>query len=356
MRIVRLTTSLDFGGQEKKYISFTNIKNRLLNQYVFAAIGRGGYAEQNLKTKGFEVYIFNRNPSVVNFFNIFILYRRFRRIKPDIVHTAAAEANFHGILAARLAGVKIVIAEEIGFPSHSLKAQLVFSIIYRLVRVVVCVSEAVRDFLVEIGEIPAEKGVVIYNPVSPSKHVKREIQPYFTIVTVGRLETVKNHRLLLEVLAELSDKSIRLILVGDGSERPNLEETIDQLNLKEQVWITGFISEPEQFLAKADLFVLPSLSEGFGIAAVEAMQMGVPSLCSKVGGIPEFIEDGKNGWLFDPHDKSELIAKIELILEMDREKRDTVGMHGRSSVADRFSEERYIEILEGLYEELARGD
>jgi glycosyltransferase involved in cell wall biosynthesis len=356
VKIVRLTTSLDFGGQEKQYISFTNASSKLKHEYVFAAIGNGGDASRNLKEKGFEVNVFNRNPSVMNFSNLFILYRWFRSVKPDIVHTAAAEANFHGTLAARLAGVKIVVAEEIGFPNHSAKARMVFSIIYRLVRKVVCVSHAVLDFLIKIGEIPLPKGEVIYNPVTIPNKVERDPQPYFTIVTVGRLEKVKNQRLLLEAMASFSNKSVRLILVGDGSERQNLESMIDQLKLKERVRITGFVPEPAQYLAKADLFVLPSLTEGFGIAAVEAMHTGVPCLCSEVGGIPEFIEDGKNGWLFDPSSKSDLIAKLELILEMDREERIAVGIQGRNSVRHRFSEERYIETLESFYDKLAKGD
>src|SRR5690606_31379839 len=109
-----------------------------------------------------------------------ILYRWLRKLKPDIVHTAAAEANFHGVVAARLAGVKVVIAEEIGFPNHSLKARLVFSAIYRLVDRVICVSQAVLDFLVNIKEIPLGKGQVIYNPVTPPKEVARDSQQHFT--------------------------------------------------------------------------------------------------------------------------------------------------------------------------------
>src|SRR5690606_12125428 len=160
------------------------------------------------------------------------------------------------------------------------------------------------------------------------REVARDSQQYFTLVTVGRLEKVKNQRLLLHGLEALKDKSVRLRVVGDGSERLNRQTEIERLGLQQRVLITGFVSEPALYLAKADLFVLPSLSEGFGIAAVEAMHQGIPCLCSKVGGIPEFIKDGKNGWLFNPESKFDFMTKLESIRNMDTGDRIAVGLRG----------------------------
>lgn len=356
LKIIRLTTFLDFGGQEKQYISFTNFNEDKSFNYVFAAIGKGGYAEQDLRKKGFEVKIFDQNPSIIRLFNIWLLYKWFRKIKPDIVHTAVAEANFHGIVAAKLAGVKTIIAEEVGIPNHSRTARRVFKNLYKLANAVVCVSQAVKDFLVLIGEIPAEKGVIVYNPVSRSKSINRKPQPYFTIVSVGRLESVKNQQLLVQTLPKLNDSSIRLILVGDGGDRKFLDDQIQKLKLQDRVLITGFVSDPEKFLVKAHLFVLPSLSEGFGIAVVEAMQLGIPCLCSQVGGIPEFIEEGKTGWLFSPKNEDEFCQKLKSIINMDSNLRQRVGIRGEESIGDRFSEKRYIENLENLYQKLAADD
>ena len=354
MKILRLTTFLDFGGQEMQYISVGNAKCKLKMDYVFAAIGKGGYASEKLRDQGFTVKVFDRNPSAGNLSIIFILYRWFRQLRPDIVHTAAAEANFHGVLAARLAGVKVVVAEEIGFPRHSKKARLVFSLLYRWVDRVICVSHAVRSFLVELGEIPMEKGVVIYNPVRPLRHFPSDPQPYFTLVSVGRLEHVKNQRMLLRAVAALKDKQVRLILVGEGSERSGLEQEIEVLGLAGRVLISGFVPDPERYLAKASLFVLPSLSEGFGIAAVEAMHAGVPCLCSGVGGIPEFITEGESGWLFNPTRLEELVSKLEYLLAMDTEKLKTVGLRGQESVKNRFSENIYVAQLESFYRQMVK--
>jgi len=353
MKIIRLTTLLDFGGQEKQYISFTNQKELLQNEYIFGAIGFGGFAEDDIKRKGFQVKIFDQNPAVSNLKNIWTLYKWFRNEKPDIVHTAVAEANFHGIIAAKLAGVKVIIGEEAGFPNHSTKAKIIFKQVYKFANKVIGVSKSVKDFLVEIQEIEPSKGEVIYNPVTPPKIVDRELQDVFTIVSVGRLEIVKNQQLLITAFSKLKNKYSKLILVGEGRERSNLENLVKKLNLEDRVSITGFTSNPELYLAKADLFVLPSLSEGFGIATVEAMQVGIPCLCSRVGGIPEFIEDGQTGWLFDPESEAELRKKIEDIFEMPSVERKNVGNQGQKAVSTRFSEEIYIKTLEDFYQNLA---
>lgn len=352
MKIVRITTLLDFGGQERKYISFTQNPSWLVNDYIFAAIGHGGHAEKQIRNRGFDVIIFNQKPNISNLKNIWVLYKWFRKIKPDLVHTAAAEANFHGTIAARLAGVKVVVAEEIGFPNHSSKARVVFRMIYNWCDKVICVSKAVQQFLVAINEIKPQKGVLIYNPVGEPKSIERALSDAFTIVCVGRLEKVKNQQLLIKSFARLKDKSAKLILVGDGREKENLQKLITDLDLDSRVEITGFSATPEKYLAQANLFVLPSLSEGFGIAVVEAMQQGLPCLCSSIGGIPEFIEENKTGWMFNPTKEDELYEKLEVITALPQAERNDVGAKAKAYVLQNFSEKKYVTELEKLYQQL----
>lgn len=354
MRVIRLTTLLDYGGQERKYISFVeNGKKALKNDYFFAALGHGGHAEKFILEKGFPVKIFNSKPSITNLKNIWLLCKWFKTIKPDIVHTAAAEANFHGIIAAKMAGVKVIIAEEIGFPKHSKIAKIIFKYLYKLTNKVICVSEAVKNFLININEIKDYKGIVIYNPVSESKTLERTLLNEFTIVSVGRLEIVKNQQLLIKAFSKMDNLSAQLILVGDGRERENLEQLIASLHLENRVKITGFVSNPEFYLCQAHLFVLPSLSEGFGIAVVEAMQQQVPCLCSNVGGIPEFITENETGWLFDPNNEEELVAKMNTIIASPYREVQLIGTNGKNHVNERFTSEKYITNLENLYQDLS---
>ncbi len=355
MKVIRLTTFLDFGGQERKYISFVeNSTATLRNEYIFAAIGHGGHAEKSLLKNGFEVKIFNLNPKIKNLKNIWVLYKWFKTIRPNIVHTAAAEANFHGVIAAKLAGVKVIIAEEIGIPKHSYLARFIFKFVYLFTNKVICVSKSVKNFLIETGEISDSKGKVIYNPASISKiKDEKNLPDCFTIVCVGRLEKVKNQRLLISAFSKLNNSSAKLILVGDGRDRLFLEELIKQLKLEERVTITGFVPSPDFYLNQAHLFVLPSFSEGFGIAVVEAMLYAVPCLCSNVGGIPEFISDSETGWLFDPKNEHDLVSKLNILIEMPYTEIKLIGEQGKSYVDNRFTPAIYKVNIENLYQELS---
>ena len=355
MKILRLTTLMDFGGQERKYLSFTKDPELLHHQYVFAAIGYGGNAEKILRKRGFEVHILNSKFSIKNLTNIWKVYRLIKKVKPDIVHTAAGEANFHGIIAAKLAGVQSIIGEEIGIPSHSKKAQKIFRIVYKSAKKVICVSKAVKNYLIEVGEISAEKAELIYNPANaPDFERSNSHSNIFNIVYVGRLERVKNVEILLKAFAKISSENVALTIVGDGTERLKLERLADELSISTKIKFVGFSQNPYGYLADADLFVLPSLSEGFGIAAVEAMLMKVPVLCSNVGGIPEFVNDNINGWLFDPLQEAELSKKLKNTTLMNKTELQKIGMKGYEDVSDLFTEKKYVQNLENLYERISK--
>lgn len=351
MKIIRLTTALDFGGQEKQYLSFTEHPDLLNMEYIFAAIGHGGYAEKELVNRGFEVKIFNNNPKILNLLNIWKLYQWFRKERPDIVHTAAAEANFHGTIAAKLAGVKIIIAEEIGLPNHSIISRKVFRQIYKQINCVICVSQAVKNTLISFNEIKESMGIVVYNPVSVPKILTEKRSDVFHLVYVGRLEKIKNVDFLINWVARLkTTKKIRLTIVGEGTERRALENLVDRYCLNDQIVLTGFLDKPESIVSQANLFVLPSLSEGFGIAVVEAMLQGIPCVCSNVGGIPEFIVDNENGWLFDPTCEESIDQKMNHILNLSIEEIKSIGLKGRNSVIGKFSIKRYVERIQSIYE------
>ncbi|UFK97097.1 glycosyltransferase [Kaistella faecalis] len=349
MKVLKITTLLDFGGQEKQYVSFTEKPELLKNHYIFAAIGHGGSAEKFIREKGFPVHILNRNFSIKNLCNIWTVYKLIKKVKPDVVHTAAAEANFHGIIAAKLAGVKYIIGEEIGIPNHSPIGQKIFSLVYRLADQVICVSQSVKKHLVKTGEIPQKKGVVIYNPVSVPKNYTLNRTAKFNLVYVGRLEKVKNVESLIHAFSQIKEDHLQLTVVGDGRERVALENLVNQLGLKDSIVFEGYQSEPAKFLCIADLYVLPSYTEGFGIAAVEAMFLKIPVLATQVGGVPEFINHGVNGWLFNPDSVEDLVGKLTHILSLCKHERQLIGEKGFEEVSNRFTVDKYVDNLENLY-------
>lgn len=351
MKVIRITTFLDYGGQEKQYISFTDRPELLKNDYVFASIGNGGFAENILKERGFIVKTFDLTVAHKNLRNIFILYRWMRKQKIDIVHTAASEANFHGVIAAKLAGVPIIIAEQIGVPnSHSPKASYIFRLIYKLTNRLIAISENVKNVMVRQKEAEAKNIDVILNPVStPVSYSKIQSQK-FQWVCVSRLVPRKNTITLINAFSKLNPKKRgELHIVGDGTEKRNLENEVKKLKLNHEIFFHGFQSEPEKFISQADVFVHPAFDEGFGIVVIEAMLQKKACLCGKGGGIPEYLTDNKNGWFFDPFSVDDLTVKMENILELEKEEINKIGECAYEKAIHKFTIENYVENLESLY-------
>lgn len=351
MKILRLTTLLDFGGQEKQYISFTDRPELLHNEYLFASIGHGGYAEKILKERGFKVKVFNLPVAHKNLKNIFILAKWIREQKPDIVHTAASEANFHGILAAKIAGVPIIIAEQIGVPnSHSVKASYIFRLLYKLTTRLVAISENVKQVMVEQKEAKPDKIEVVLNPVSAPAFYPKTPKEKFQWIFVSRLVPRKNTETLIAAFSKL-DKNKRgeLHIVGDGTERQKLEKQVKQLGLTTEVFFHGFQPKPDKFISQCDVFVLPAFDEGFGIVVIEAMLQKKACLCGKGGGIPEYLINNVNGWFFDPYDVRDLVEKMVYILELDKNRIIEIGDKAFHMAKEKFTVEKYIENIENLY-------
>jgi glycosyltransferase involved in cell wall biosynthesis len=134
------------------------------------------------------------------------------------------------------------------------------------------------------------------------------------ITSVGRLVSVKNHRLVLSALEDLQDINLQYWIVGDGPLKDDLAEQVKNSGLDGRVRFFGYQEDIAPILANSDIFVLPSLYEGFGLAAVEAMAMGLPVIASNVEGIREIIgEQLCCGYLVDPTDHKKL---AELIREL----------------------------------------
>ncbi len=153
----------------------------------------------------------------------------------------------------------------------------------------------------------------------------------FVIISVAALHERKGLNYLIEAFAKVADKKdkVKLVIVGEGPERKKLEKLIKNLNLDDKVTLTGTQNEIARLLKSSDLFVLPSLREAFGLAIVEAMDVGIPVIGSNTGGIPEIIEDGKTGLLVEPKDLESLKDKILQLIENQplRQKLTYVASH-----------------------------
>jgi glycosyltransferase involved in cell wall biosynthesis len=144
-----------------------------------------------------------------------------------------------------------------------------------------------------------------------------------------------------------------LWIVGDGGERAALEQQIESLGIRERVRFHGYQSNPSALVRQCDIYVQPSLTEGFGIALVEAMGCAVPVIATAVGGAPEIIEDGRTGWLIRETTPERIAAALLEAWKHGPERLFEMGQAARASVEGRFEPVIYVRELEALYGQIA---
>ncbi len=355
--VINVLTSLDFGGVESRMQLIARNVNLSKFNHAFCAIGAGGSAQKTLKNLGMQSDALGCNVKIPSISAVFALWRYFKKHKPQVVHLRGAEANFHGAIAARLAGIPVVVAEEIGIPNHSAKAKRIFAWAYSYCDRIVAISQAVKDGVIAMNEAHASQIQVVYNPFSP-----QEFKPLskrsdnLCLGFVGRLEPVKNPMVTVEAVALLRDMGIKaeLHIVGNGSLRPVLELKIKELNLCTQVQLHGFQENPFALLEKCHFYLQPSLTEGFGLAVCEAMSAGLPVIATARGGVPEIIEHDKTGWLLHEPTAKALAEMIQFANRYNDDELQSIAIKGRDEVLQRFAIENYLNQLDELYDRLLR--
>jgi glycosyltransferase involved in cell wall biosynthesis len=289
------------------------------------------------------------------------LTRLLRRERPDILHASSSKAGVLGRVAALLARVPIRIFTAHGwaFTAHAGLASLLYRWADRLVRpltsVTVCVAEQQRAAGIAARTCDPERTVVIPNgvDVAGAPRARLDGRPP-VVVAVGRLKPPKDALTLVRALVRLPRGSYEARIVGDGPDRPRVEEEIRSLGLTEHVRLAGDRRDVPAQLAAADVFVLSSASEGMPVSVLEAMAAGLPVVASRVGGVPELVAEGESGLLVDPGEPDELAAAL-LRLVQDPELRRRLGAAGRARAEQRFDVDAFRRAHVELYSrELAR--
>jgi glycosyltransferase involved in cell wall biosynthesis len=225
---------------------------------------------------------------------------------------------------------------------------------------VVAISGKIFHLLIEAG-VKHEKIRLIHSGIDPrpfeAAAADRDAHGAPVVVgTAAVLEQRKGHRTLLEAARRLKAQGLpmKYYLAGAGSLRKSLEEKSIQLGLKEEVEFLGFVYDIPAFLTKVDIFVLPSLFEGLGVSALEAMAAAKPVVASRVGGLPELVVDGVTGFLVAPQD-AEALAGAVAKLAADRALARRMGQSGRERLKAHFTMEQMSKKNEAYYYDLLGG-
>jgi glycosyltransferase involved in cell wall biosynthesis len=282
------------------------------------------------------------------------LIRLCRKVRPHIVHAHSSKMGVLGRLAAWLARVPVRVLTVHGwsFAAYNGLARSVFLWIERLMRplttMVVCVAEATRQEGLAAGTCDPQRTVVIHNAVAvrtfrPTSRRGGTVE----VVGVGRFAYPKDFTTLLDALT-LVAAPCRVRLAGDGPALPTVASALARNGLSHRVELLGARADVPNLLARSEVFVLSSRSEGFPVSVLEAMAAGLPVVATDVGGVREAVEDGETGFLVPAADSEALAGALERLL-VDGELRRRLGAAGRARALSRFDVSHYRAAYGELY-------
>lgn len=297
MKIVNVITTIELGGAEVQLLQTTkNLRAHGIDVSVVFLKG-----QLDLYSEFSEIGCELINLSGLSLIRQTRFLRRFTvRQEQSIVHAHLSRSELLTYIATLFTKVSFVITRHNSEPFWPNAPRIISSFLSRLIlnkasRVIV-ISKAVLEFLVSSKEIRVDllqKVCLIYYGFSDSKKALKRAKDSYKIVTVGtiaRLEAQKDLGTLLKAVSRLTKVcDVRLDIVGEGSQKTNLENLSREIGIKGVTRFLGKTTEIEKFLSSLDVFVLPSKYEGFGAVLVEAMKVGVPIVASNTSSIPEVL-------------------------------------------------------------------
>jgi glycosyltransferase involved in cell wall biosynthesis len=375
LRVLAVIASSEVGGAERVLVSLLKGLDRNRFDVWVACHDHGPMVDEYRRVAaGLRTF------DLLDVFNprtVIAVARLMRELRCQIVHTHLWTADVLGGLAAALARVPIRVATvhggyfqafEEGRAARARKVALsrTYRCAYRLFDRVIGVSRAVAEDLVRRPGIRVNAGRVttIHHGLDPAgaawpgvpvDRKSLEVSPSAPVlVTVANFFPIKGHRWLVEAMPRIVQRypEAILVLAGEGEGLPAIRRQVERHGLGRHVRFVGSRREALGLIALSDVVVVPSLSEGLGLVVLEALALGKPVVATRVGGIPEIIEDHETGLLVPPKDPVALSEAILAVLS-NHGLAVRLGRNGRQVVHGRFAADTMIRQTEQLYLELA---
>lgn len=372
--VMHLSASIQMGGAERVILQLANsLKNSAFNLIVTSFVqdwkSNNNFIEA-LKAQGINtrtITMSKKYPTgwwnpIRNFFDLCHLIKA---EKIQILHTHGYRSNIIGLLASILLRVPIVTTVH-GWTNHTNNVKLyeyLDRFFLRFFDKIIAVSDSIKNTLLN-SRISIHKIEKIYNTinckevndgVSVDEIRKRfHLSPNDKLVgTIGRLSKEKGVHYLLKAGSEIiaTYPNVKILIIGNGPERQNLEILAKQLRISENVIFCGFQKNVTEFYHLIDIVVLPSITEGLPIVLLEALTYSKPVVATRVGGIPEVITNGKTGILVEPQNPSRLAEGIIRILRNSDETNRMVS-EGRKLVEEHFNSKDWGKKIEKVYQEI----
>jgi glycosyltransferase involved in cell wall biosynthesis len=360
MRVVHLIKATRIGGAERHLlILLTALRARGIDAHLLMLVEPTN-PMTNMLQEAQERGIPIQSLTIGRDYDPFTLLRIRRALvalRPDLVHTHLIHADIWGLPAAKLAGVKTVISgrhNDDEFRHHALVRRL-NALWWRGFTGGIAISESIRDFTIAVEGAPPPKIRVVtygfeYTPPQPHelekarRTLREELHVPADTLLIGlacRLVEQKGVSYALQAFQQLYAEfpQVHCIIAGEGDLRGQLESEAQRLGIAARTHFLGWRANIPHLLAGLDVFLMPSLWEGFGLVLLEAMSKRVPIIASAVSAIPEVVQDGETGLLVPPRDPSALAEALRRMLP-DRALRAYLGLNGEDRLEALFSADR----------------
>lgn len=361
MNILYLTNHLNVGGITNYILTLTKgMKEK--GHCIYLASSGGELLYKFLENKITYIPISIKTKQDISPKILASMFKLLKVVKEnyiDIVHSHSRTTQILGCLLSRRTGIKHVSTCH-GF----FKTRIFRKMFPCWGSKVIAISDAVKEHLMQDFNLDEHNIRVIHNGVDIAKSKLQNLECRIEIKNklglgdgplvgiVARLSDVKGHSFLIQAMKIVLEKipSAQLLIVGEGKEKEKLIALTQRLGIEKSVFFIPVVTDTQRMLSLMDLFVMPSLKEGLGLALMEAMGMGLPVIGSDVGGIKNLIKDGYNGLLVKPKDTQALALTILELLQ-DSKMRQVLGNQAHIFIKENFSSEKMISQTEKVYKE-----
>ena len=275
-------------------------------------------------------------------------------IRPKILHTHLVHADVYGQLTGALTGVPIRVSTKHGF--NEFRENRGFALgdraIASLAHTHIAISRGLARYLEEVEGFDGASFEIVHYGIEPDGKPRPYAGDVPRLLCVGRLIPIKGHIVLLRAFAQARQRvpSLRLDVAGRGPLEPALRALAKELGVEDAVRFLGYVAPIQRAIEDAAAVVVPSMGEGFGMVALEAMERARPVIAAEIGGLGELVEDGVTGYLV-PAGEAEPLADAIVRLAADLPKAAGMGAAGRRRALEQFLQERCTDRTELLYRE-----
>lgn len=364
IRLLHCIETISSGGVERVRLNYANQMDTEIYELKIVCTQANGKILSELNRLGIEVVPIGTFAHPLEVRKYRTLLQVIREFKPHIIHGAVFEGNSMAFVGKAFGRVPIGILEETSDPiGRSKRASRLLSFYSRFADAVIGISPAVIDYLRKPVKVSESKLRLIPNglniPDRPdpeaSKLLKSKIgigEGDVIVGAVGRVyNRVKRFSDIIDAMHLLTIPTLKFLLIGNGPDIEMLKKTVHKLGLEGRVYFLGYQEDPDLFYSIMDIFCIPSLQEGFGLVAVEAMLHKLPVVASKVGGLKDIVSDGVSGFLVHPGCIQDLASKIRVLYESTELRRE-FGENGYKIGVENYTSDLYARNLETLYRRL----